>query len=304
MDSRHLVDPELRPMLEVVPSFATGVEALAASREMVDAMPVEELPAGVERSEVAIPRADGGSVRALVHRSSGAAPRLALLHLHPGGFILGRPEMRDARNAALALEPGAVVVSIDYRKAPEHPYPAALEDALAAWRWIRAEVASGLPVALLGESAGGGLAASLTHRLVDLGEPLPALQALIYPMLDPRSSADGAAAPHLGEFVWTRANNRFAWEAYLGPHGKAEEAAPAFRASLAGLPPTFLLVGGLDLFLEEDLDYARRLMLAGVPTQLHVLPGAYHGFDMAGPTAAERTMSHLLLQALEAVAAR
>ena len=299
--SRHLVHPSLAPALEFIPEFATDVAGLAANRAMVAAMEPEPAPPGVERSEVPVPGPKGApDVGALLYRPAGAAPKLAILHLHGGGFIMGKPEMNDARNASLVAELGCAVLAVDYRLAPEHPWPAALDDALAAYQWISDQFGAQTKV-VLGESAGGGLAASLSHRLVALGRPLPALQALIYPMLDPRSGHDGVASPILGEYVWTRANNRFAWTSYLGAAKADAGAAPGLSSSVEGLPPTFILAGALDLFLDEDIDYARRLAHAGVPMELHVIAGAFHGFDMAGPSHCADQLTALLLSALRQV---
>ena len=279
--------------------FATEVAGLADNRAMVAAMEAGPTPPGVERSEITVPGRDGApDVRCLLYRPTGAAPRLTVLHLHGGGFVIGRPEMNDARNLSLVTDLGCAVLSVDYRLAPEHPWPAALDDALTAYQWLLDQLTPGAKLVVLGESAGGGLAASLSHRLRDFGRPLPALQALLYPMLDPRSGIDGVAPPVVGDHVWTRANNRFAWSAYLGAAEAAAGASPALARTVEGLPPTFILVGALDLFLEEDIDYARRLACAGVPTELHVLPGAYHGFDMAGPSACADQLIALLERAL------
>jgi len=286
--------------LEFIPVFATDLAGLAENRAMIAAMEPGPLPAGVERSELRIPGlGDAPDVRGLLYRPVGPRPRVIILHFHGGGFVMGRPEMNDARNADLVARLGCAVLSLDYRLAPEHPWPAALDDALAAYQWIHRNLASETAnIALLGESAGGGLAASLSHRLVAEGHPLPGLQALLYPMLDPRSGLEGVASPILGEYVWTRANNRFAWSAYLGGADARAGAAAGLAASVEGLPPTFVLVGALDLFLGEDIDYARRLACAGVPTELHVIPGAYHGFDMPGPSHCEAQLTALVVGAL------
>lgn len=294
--SRHLVHPSLVPALEMIPAFATDVAGLKENRAMFAGFELGPAPEGVARSEVFVPgQAGGPDIRGLLYQPAGAAPQLAILNLHGGGFVMGLPEMGDPRNALLAAELGCAVLAIDYRLAPEHPWPAALDDALAAYQWLHSRYAD---VSLLGESAGGGLAASLSHRLAAQGLPLPRLQALLYPMLDPRSAEEGVASVHLGEYVWTRANNRFAWSSYLGGGASHGEAAPALAPSVDGLPPTFILVGGLDLFLDEDIAYAQRLMAAGIPTELRVIPGAYHGFDMAGPSACADQLTSLLLHAL------
>jgi acetyl esterase/lipase len=201
--------------------------------------------------------------------------------------------MTDARNRLLARELGCVVVSVDYRLAPETTFPGAVEDCYAALRWLHAEARTlGVDVgriAIGGESAGGGLAASLALLARDRGEVPLAFQLLIYPMLDDRTGVTVEPSPTVGEFGWSRESNRFGWASLLGrdPGGAdvSPYAAAARAEDLAGLPPAYIAVGTLDLFLEENLEYARRLMRAGIPTELHVYPGAYHGFQGMAPEA-------------------
>ncbi|MEI9852214.1 MAG: alpha/beta hydrolase fold domain-containing protein [Sphingomonas sp.] len=200
-------------MIDLIPPFATDPAGLAESRALFAEIPLGDLPEGVTRTELSLPGLDGApEVRALLYRPEGSPPDRAILAFHGGGYVMGKPEMNDARNAALAAKLGCVVLAVAYRLAPENPYPAALDDALAAWRYL---ASGGAEIVLLGESAGAGLAAALSHRLRDSGERLPRFQALLYPMLDPRSAEEGVTAAHLGEFVWTRANNGFAWGCYL-----------------------------------------------------------------------------------------
>ncbi len=227
------------------------------------------------------------------YRPRAGASGGALLWLHGGGLIVGRPAMDDGRCVAWARDLGLLVVSVDYRLAPEHPFPAALDDAHAAWRWLQG-AAEGLGVdptrvAIGGASAGGGLAACLAQRLRDEGRTAggvqPAAQLLVYPMLDDRTAArrelDG------GHLVWSNRSNRTGWSAYLGgPPGASEAPMYAVAARLddvAGLPPAWIGVGTLDLFLEEDRAYAARLEAAGVATELLEVPGAPHGFDALAP---------------------
>jgi acetyl esterase/lipase len=201
--------------------------------------------------------------------------------------------MDDGRCVGWARELGLVVVSVDYRLAPEHPFPAALDDAHAAWTWLQgAAPALGVDparVAVGGASAGAGLAACLAQRLRDEGSAAggvpPAAQLLVYPMLDDRTAArhelDG------GHLVWSNRSNRTGWSAYLGappgaPHAPAYAVA-ARRDDLGGLPPAWIGVGALDLFLDEDRAYAARLRAAGVATELLEVPGAPHGFDALAP---------------------
>jgi triacylglycerol lipase len=189
----------------------------------------------------------------------------------------------------LVAELGCVVCSVDYRLAPEHPYPAPVEDCYSALGWLH-EQADALSidrsrVVIKGESAGGGLAAALALLARDRGGPAIAFQHLTYPMIDDRTCVDPDPHPYVGEFVWTPERNHFGWTALLGrpPGGKdiPAYAAAARATDLSGLPPTFISVGALDLFLEENLEYGRRLTRAGVAVEMHVYPGAFHGFGAA-----------------------
>jgi triacylglycerol lipase len=233
-------------------------------------------------------------VRVLHYTPPAAKPgRPALLHIHGGGYVLGTPDMNDAANRSTALSLGIEVVSVDYRLAPEAVWPAALHDCYAALVWMAANAAElGIDpsrIAIAGESAGGGHAAALAlyarDQAKDHGGPSICFQLLDAPMLDDRTGTSSDPHPHVGHFVWTPARNRFGWTSLLGmPAGGPEvpaAAVPARAEDVAGLPPTFVVVGALDLFLEEDMEFVRRLTRAGVPAELHVIPGAYHGFGMA-----------------------
>jgi triacylglycerol lipase len=219
--------------------------------------------------------------------AGGTAARPAILHIHGGGYVLGSVATNHASNMLLAADVGAVVVSVDYRLAPETPAPGSVEDCYAALCWLHEQAgALGVDparVAVRGESAGGGLAAALCLLARDRGGPAIAHQNLIYPMLDDRTCIT-RQPDHLGAFVWTPQANAFGWRSLLGQNPGAADvspyAAPARANDLSGLPPSFIAVGALDLFLVEDMDYARRLIEAGVATELHVYPGAYHGFDV------------------------
>ena len=237
-----------------------------------------------------------GDVRALVYRpADDSATTAGLLWLHGGGYVMGRPEVDHPHSSWLAKELGIVVVSVDYRLAPEHPFPAGLDDASAALDWVHQHaVELGIDprrIAVGGSSAGGGLAAALAQRAHDEGRSPVAFQLLVYPAIDDRS----AAGP-LGErtwLVWTSTSTRFAWRSYLGrPPGGPEHrpyAAPARRADLTGLPPAWIGVGDVDPFHDEALAYAGRLAASGVPCDLHVEPGMYHGADSAFTDTAETT---------------
>jgi acetyl esterase/lipase len=292
LSSRPLIDPELLPLLEVFPTLTLTRETLAQQREMMAqslfAAPKTVLPE-VETVERRVPGPAGApEVRVLVYRPRAEGERRpALLHIHGGGYILGSPDMSDARNALLAKQLDCVIVSVDYRLAPETPFPGPVEDCYAALKWLHANAAElGVDagrIAIGGESAGGGLAAALGLLARDRGEIPVVFQWLHFPMLDDRTVLR-ETSPSLGEFVWTQASNRFGWTALLGrePGGEgiSPYAVPARAERLAGLPPTFLHVGALDLFLAENLEYARRLASEGVPVELHVYPGAFHGFSL------------------------
>jgi acetyl esterase/lipase len=226
-------------------------------------------------------------VRVLVYLPQNAPhPLPALLWIHGGGYVLGSADENDPEVKAFVSEAGCVAVSVNYRLAPETPYPGAVEDCYAALKWLYTHVAElGVDpnrIAIGGGSAGGGLAAALGLLARDRGEVPLIFELLIYPMLDDRTVTADDPHPYTGEFGWTREVNHFGWKSLLGHEPGTGDvspyAAPARAESLAGLPPTYINVGAIDLFLEEDIEYARRLMRAGVPTELHVYPGAYHGF--------------------------
>jgi acetyl esterase/lipase len=291
MPSRHLVDPQITPLIEQLPGFGFTHETLAQTRAMMlemGAAGAPPAPADVEVSEHRVPGPKGApDVRVLVSKPKAKGTgRPAILHVHGGGYVLGAADMTLPADAAYVEQIGAVVVSVDYRLAPETPHPGPVEDCYAALAWLFAQAdALGIDksrVAISGESAGGGLAACLGLLARDRGEYKIAFQHLIFPMLDDRTTVDKDPSPYHGQFVWTRDDNVFGWTALLGqaPGGPdvSPYAAAARAKDLAGLPPTYMICGALDLFLEEDLDYVRRLIRAGVPTEFHLYPGAPHAF--------------------------
>ena len=295
--SRHLVDPELAPLLDLFPTTNMSDETLAAARANRMVVPVDPaVEAAVTSERRTIPGPPGApDVEVMCYRPKAAeGPLACILHIHGGGYILGDAQSMGALNMPLVLQLGCALVSVDYRLAPETRAPGAVEDCYAALAWLYAhpEIAGvdTSRIGVMGESAGGGLAAALALLARDRGEYALAFQHLIYPMLDDRTSAADAVDPHplAGEFIWTAVSNRFGWGALIGaPAGSPDVspyAAPARAATLAGLPPTFISTGALDLFVEEDMEYARRLIRGGVPTELHVYPGAVHAFDFAAGT--------------------
>jgi acetyl esterase/lipase len=215
----------------------------------------------------------------------GSAPRPAVLTLHGGAMCVGTAQLEAEPAARIARELGAVMVMPNYRLAPEHPFPAPLDDCMATLHWMREHAEDlGIDVdriAVFGPSAGGGLSAAVAQRALDEGIALR-VQAMIYPMLDDRTVLRDDHCGR-GELVWSPESNRFAWTAYLGREPRMsnapEYAAPARRVDLSGLPPAWIGIGDLDLFYDECVDYAERLTAAGVPCELVTVPGMYHTAD-------------------------
>jgi acetyl esterase/lipase len=296
-DPYALVDPELAPALKTLPKLVLNSQTLPMIRQQEHAHTPPPLPApAAQPAERRIPGPPGAPDLKLiiVDPSPGQKGRPVLLHIHGGGYV--------ARSAALAMHflqtaaqaCNCMVVSVEYRLAPETPFPGSLEDNYTALRWLYTNAdALGVDrkrIAVGGESAGGGHAATLAIAARDRKEIPIAFQLLIYPMLDDRTGSSRPVPPHIGEFIWTAQSNVFGWTSLLGvPAGSREVppgAVPARVGNLSGLPPAFIVVGAIDLFVEEDIEYARRLISAGVPAELHVVPGAYHGYDLLVPDAA------------------
>ncbi len=290
-DPTPYVNPELRPYLTAVRRFTGGrsltLETLPIERKANFAAPIKAAPVWAER---VIPGPAGApDVRVYVINAGApdAAPRPAILQIHGGGFVLGSARRQIGDNQALALELDCVIVSVEYRLAPETRFPGALEDNYAALKWLHQNAddlgVDRARIAVMGESAGGGHAAMLAIAARDRGEIPLAYQALIYPMLDDRTGSTHRKPPYMGMVIWDEQRNRFGWSCLLGvpagsakvPHGSV----PARVENLKGLPPAFIGVGSIDLFVDEDIDYARRLIDAGVVVRLNVVPGAFHGFD-------------------------
>lgn len=289
MTSKHLVDPQLLSALEAIPSFEVTAATLDDIRSGIDKAKVPAPPAPETTvEERLIPGSDGGLVRILVYKPNISLMNGGLLWLHGGGMVMANPDANEAQSRYLAQTAGCVVVAVDYRLAPEYPYPAALEDCYAALRWMHT-VADELHyprerIAVAGESGGGGLVAGLSLLVRDRTELSLSAQFLMYPMLDDRTgtASEPDPMPYAGEFVWTKVSNHFAWSAVLGQEPGGTDAplyaAPGRAQNLAGLPPTFIYIGDLDLFIGENFRYTRTLIQGGVATEFHVYPGAYHGF--------------------------
>ena len=306
--SLHLVEPPLRPLLagrggEVLDNAAVAL-VREQERRVLALRPPPSRIAGILAERVFVPGDLGGvPVEVLTYRPAARAVRPALLHIHGGGFVFGSAHDHDLINQHLAMALDCVVASVEYRRAPEAPHPAALLDCHAALCWL-AGAASTLGIdpdriVVTGDSAGGGLAASLCQLARDAGGPRIAAQILTYPMLDDRTSDDPDPNPYAGEFLWTRQHNRYAWSALLGRRAgdPPPHAVPARTTNLSGLPPATLFVGALDLFIDEAIDYARRLARDGVPVGLRVYPGAYHGFDLVAGAVATGDLGRARLEA-------
>jgi acetyl esterase/lipase len=294
--TKHLVDPALVPMLDESPPIQLSLETLPllrAERLAMQAQAAASAPVfpDIRVTRRLVPGPEGApDVPILLYEPTGEPrPLPALVWIHGGGYVLGSAEEADLLVKSYMGGIGCAAVSVEYRLAPETPHPGPVEDCYAAVKWLFSQAeALGVDtrrIAIGGGSAGGGLAAALGLLARDRGEVPLAFQLLVFPMLDDRTAASSDSHPYTGEFVWTRDTNHFGWSALLGQAPGGEDVSPyaaAARAeNLEGLPPTYISVGSLDLFLDEDVEYARRLLRAGVPTELHVYPGAYHGYQGA-----------------------
>ncbi|MEP7026270.1 MAG: alpha/beta hydrolase, partial [Actinomycetota bacterium] len=298
MSRRDHIDPDCRPpldlLLEALPGGFNTIPDIVARRATVT-----QILAGIEvppnpnvtSEDRTVPGPEGApDISVRIYRPLNASGTLpGIYYIHGGGMILGNVEGEDASATVICDQVGAVVVSVEYRLAPEDPHPAQSEDCYAGLVWMaRNSGELGFDpdrLAIYGASAGGGLTIATAMLARDRGFPSVAFQMPIYPMIDDRNET-GSSHEITDVGIWDRAGNIEAWEWYLGG-GKADHyAAPARAEDLAGLPPTFIDVGTVDLFRDEDITFAMRLMQAGIPTELHVYPGAYHASENFAPEAA------------------
>jgi acetyl esterase/lipase len=310
-----MMDPELAAMVELLPKMdlADPVAARRAFDELISAIRFE-IP-GIETLAIEdrmVPGwEDDPDVPVRVYRpaESPAAPVPGILMIHGGGFVIGSVEAEHGRAAALAVGTGAVVVSVDYRLAPEHPYPAGLHDCYAALRYLHAEAdALGVDparVALAGASAGGGLAAATALFARDRGGPAVCFQLLQIPELDDRLQT-GSMQAFVDSPMWNRPLAVQSWQAYLGGLYGSDEvpayAAPARADDLSGLPPAYISTAENDPLRDEGITYAQRLLQAGVSVELHQFAGTFHGSALVTTAAvskrAQRESALVLRQAL------
>jgi acetyl esterase/lipase len=270
--------PDLRRVARVIPRQVITPVTFPFVR-MATRLMWRRVPDDIE----ALTLVSGVRVR-LCRPTSGSGSGAGLLWIHGGGYVIGHAAQDDVLCRRFARELGATVVSVDYRLAPEHPYPAALTDCYAALTWLTGLTSvDPARVAIGGASAGGGLAAALALLARDRGEVALAAQLLVYPMLDDRT-VNREGLDNAGQRRWNQSSNKFGWSAYLGD-ADPEVAVPARHNDLSGLPPAWMGVGTLDLFHDEDLVYAERLKASGVPCEVEAVGGAFHGFDGIVPKA-------------------
>jgi acetyl esterase len=297
-----MIDPELAAIIDLLPKMdlVDPVAARRAFQEMLAGITFDI--AGIETLDIedrVVPGHEGdadAAVRVYRPKRPAAGARLpGVVMIHGGGFVIGSVEVEHAGAAAMAISTGAVVVSVDYRLAPEHPYPAGLHDCYAALRHLHDEAdALGVDpgrVALAGTSAGGGLAAATALLARDRGGPPVCFQLLHIPELDDRLQT-GSMQAFVDSPMWNRPLAEQSWRAYLGPLYGTDDvpayAAPARAADLSGLPPAYVSTAENDPLRDEGITYAQRLLQAGVSVELHQFPGTFHGSAVVTTAAVSR----------------
>jgi acetyl esterase/lipase len=307
----YAYDPELAPWAPAFAqlSFADIPAARAGETDLLAVLPRYEPPVPLEIDELLVPGPEAApQVRVRRYRPADPdGPLPALVYFHGGGFVAGSLDLYDADCRRIAAEVGAVVVSVDYRLAPEHPFPAPLEDCYAALAWVAGHAAElGVDpdrIAVGGESAGGGLAAGVALLARDRGGPRLCLQLLGIPELDDRLESESMRTLGAESPITTIANGEISWDSYLGAGVRGTDqvspyAAPARATDLAGLPPALVTAYELDALRDEDIAYAQRLLVSGVPTELHVYPGAFHACTWLSTVGICQTILGDLVEAL------
>lgn len=304
------IAPELRPAARRM--IENGFPAITAKSlpeiQRMFPMPMPTLQPGIPVREETIPAVGSlPGVKVYVINSEPTLRRPAILHTHGGGHLVGSAsgELPGLQNTARELD--CTIVTVEYTLSPGVRWTTSTEENYHALKWLHAN-AAGLGVdpariALMGESAGGGHAATLAIKARDRGEVPVLFQCLVYPMIDDRTGSTVTLPGHLATVGWGAVENQLGWASFLGVEpgsaGVSSTAAPARLQNVAGLPPAWIGVGSVDLFAPEDIDYARRLALANVPVELVVVPGGFHGFDgAAAETAPARNFTQSKLNAL------
>jgi acetyl esterase/lipase len=286
------IHPELQKVAKKSPSITFSNMNIWFFRLALSLMPAPKIPEDIFIENIFITGQDDRTkIRLRIYKQKSiAVPSPVLLWLHGGGYVMGQPEMDDFSCAQFVHDLGITIVSVDYRYAPKHPFPAGLEDSYTALKWVGSHSQQlGIDakrIAIGGASAGGGLAAALVQLAHDRQEIKPVFQLLVYPMLDDRTvlrtDIDDSNSP-----TWSQKSNRFGWESYLGKKCGDEEvpaySVPARREDLSGLPEAWIGVGTEDVFHDEDVAYAQRLSEHGIECELYIVPGAFHGFDVFDP---------------------
>jgi acetyl esterase/lipase len=284
------LDPEIAAVVGDIPLTGLNRDVLPLYRQELPPPPLSD---AVTRTDRTVPGDPEVPVR--IHRTLGSeGPLPCVYSIHGGGYVIGSYAMDDTRFDRWCPAVGIVGVSVEYRLAPEAAYPDPLEDCYRGLKWVYDNAAElGVDrtrIGVSGISAGGGLAASLALLARDRGEVPLAFQLLDCPMLDDRQQTSSSRLDGLA--VWSRESNEFGWRCYLGDRYGTDDvpytAAPARCEDLSGLPPSFVSVGTVDGFRDEDIDYAMRLNQAGIPCELHVYPGAPHGYQLAVDSAVVR----------------
>jgi acetyl esterase/lipase len=295
MDLLARMDPEIAEIFPLLPVLdlndipaarSTLMTMLAASDDGAPS------PSVVREDHWAPGRGDSPALKVRHYRPVNQnGPLPCLYWIHGGGHVLGQIDQDDQLMDHIVDTVGCAAVSVDWRRAPEHPFPQPMDDCYAGlvWTYTHASELQIDPrrIAVGGASSGGGSAAGLALLARDRGEVPVCFQLLIYPMIDDRNVTPSSHAI-TDPKVWCREWNLIAWRSYLGESAGDDisiHAAPTRATDLAGLPPAFVSVGDLDLFLDEDIEYAQRLLQAGIPTELHVYPGGIHAFDVFAPGA-------------------
>jgi acetyl esterase/lipase len=295
------LDPQVAAAMQPLSALATGMSTplvgdVTTRRVTMEAGQVfmeskRVMPSDVTMTDFEAPGADGATVALRWYAKDGPGPGSAVVYLHGGGMMLSNVGLYDGVVARYVSASGVPMLSVEYRYAPEYPGLTPVEDSYVALRWLSDHGAElGVEpgrIAVMGDSAGGGIAAGLALLARDRGGPAVAQQILIYPMIDDRTTVpDPELVPFAG---WTYEDNLTGWSALLGESVGGPDvspyAAPARMADAADLPPAYIEVGELDIFRNEDIEFARRLARAGVSTELHVHAGVPHGWDFVAPDA-------------------
>jgi acetyl esterase/lipase len=295
IDPLSVIDAQLAELANSVPRLELTDQLVPIVRNMLDGLE-QPLPAPAPQPVERLVEigTNGAQVRVLLFDPIPEQEnKPTVIFFHGGGMVAGRADNFPQIPQLIASDSQCLVISVDYPLAPEMPFPGALEDNLALLEWLE-ENANELgidanKIALAGQSAGGGHAASLAIAARDRGLALISYLLLIEPMLDDRTGSERHLPAHLGYFGWSAESNAYGWSALLGTAAGSssvpEAAVPARTSNLSGLPPTCILVGAADLFAEECLEFSRRLILAGVRAELYMAPGAFHGSSVLAPTA-------------------